>query len=77
MLKPGGRFLLGMPAVNTMMELGFRAIGFKDINERHVTTPRAVASAFDRAGLRVTQHARLRLLPGLPLYFNWLLEKAA
>jgi SAM-dependent methyltransferase len=76
-LKPGGRFLLGMPAVNTMMELGFRAIGFKTINETHVTTPRAVASAFDRAGLRVTGHARLRLLPGLPLYFNWLLEKSA
>jgi len=76
-LKPGGRFLLGMPAVNSIMELGFRAIGFKNINERHVTTPRAVSSAFDRAGLRVTQHERLRLLPGLPLYFNWLLEKAA
>jgi SAM-dependent methyltransferase len=76
-LKPGGRFLLGMPAVNSIMELGFRAIGFKNINERHVTTPQAVSSAFDRAGLRVTQHERLRLLPGLPLYFNWLLEKAA
>jgi len=76
-LKPGGRFLLGMPAVNTMMELGFRAIGFKGINDHHVTTPRAVASAFDRAGLRVARHARLRLIPGLPLYFNWLLEKAA
>ena len=29
------------------------------------------------ARVRVAQHARLRLLPGLPLYFNWLLEKAA
>ncbi len=76
-LKPGGRFLLGMPAVNTMMEFGFRAIGFKHINESHVTTPRAVVSAFDRAGLRVTQQAPLRLLPGFPLYFNWLLEKTA
>jgi SAM-dependent methyltransferase len=76
-LKPGGRFLLGMPAVNTMMELGFRVIGFKGINDHHVTTPRAVASAFDRAGLRVVEHARLHLIPGLPLYFDWLLEKAA
>jgi SAM-dependent methyltransferase len=75
-LKPGGRFLLGMPAVNTMMELGFRAIGFKGINDHHVTTPRAVASVFDRAGLRVAQHARLCLFPGLPVYFDWLLEKA-
>lgn len=75
-LKPGGRFLLGMPAVNMMMELGFRAIGFKGINDHHVTTPRAVARAFDRAGLRVAQQARLNLIPGLPLYFNWLLERA-
>ncbi len=76
-LKPGGRFLLGMPAVNTMMELGFLAIGFKGINERHVTTPRAVARAFEGAGLRIASHTRLRLIPGLPLYYNWLLEKAA
>ena len=77
MLKPGGRFLLGMPAVNTMMELGFRAIGFKGINDHHVTKPRAVAAAFERTGLRVAQHARLNLIPGLPLYFDWLLEKSA
>jgi len=75
-LKPGGRFLLGMPAVNTMMELGFRAIGFKGINDHHVATPRAVAKAFDGAGLRIAQRAQLRLIPGVPLYFNWLLEKA-
>ena len=74
-LKPGGRFLLGMPAVNTMMALGFRAIGFSGINDHHVTTPRAVARAFNRAGLQIAQYARLRLIPGLPLYFDWLLEK--
>jgi hypothetical protein len=60
-----------------MMELGFRTIGFKGINDHHVTAPRAVASAFDRASLRVTRHALLRLIPGLTLYFNWLLEKTA
>jgi len=76
-LKPGGRFLLGMPAVNTMMELGFRIIGFKGIEDHHITTPKAAASAFDRAGFRVIRQARLRLIPGLPLYFNWLLEKVA
>jgi SAM-dependent methyltransferase len=76
-LNPGGRFLLGMPAVNAMMELGFRIIGFKGIEDHHVTTPQAAASAFDRAGFRVIRHARLRLIPGLPLYFNWLLEKVA
>ena len=76
-LKPGGRFLLGMPAVNTIMELCFRAIGFNGIDDHHVTAPYAVAKAFDRVGLRVVRHARLRLIPGIPLYFVWLLEKAA
>ena len=75
-LKPGGGFLLGMPAANPMMKIGFRAIGFKNAKEHHITTPGAVVGAFDRAGLRVARHAQLRLIPGLPLYFNWLLEKA-
>jgi SAM-dependent methyltransferase len=74
-LKPGGRFLLGMPAVNLIMEAGFLAIGFKGIGDHHVTTPRAVARAFDQAGLRVVQEARLRPIPGVSVYFNWLLEK--
>src|SRR5579885_2462977 len=76
-LKPSGRLLLGMPAVNAMMELGFRAIGFKGIDDYHVTTPRAVAGAFDRVGFRVLRDARLRPLPGISLYFNWLLEKTS
>ena len=76
-LKPRGRFLLGMPAVNAMMELGFCAIGFKGIKDRHVTTPREVSVAFDRVRFRVIQQAQLRLLPGVPVYFNWLLEKEA
>ena len=74
-LRSGGRFLLGMPAVNPIMELGFRTIGFKGINEIHVTTPRAVAGAFGKAGLRVINSGRLHRVPGLPLYFNWLLVK--
>ncbi len=74
-MKPGGSFLLGMPAVNLMMEAGFRAIGFKGIGDHHVTTPQAVADAFDEAGLRVVRKARLHLIPGVPVYFDWLLEK--
>ncbi|MFI5353225.1 MAG: class I SAM-dependent methyltransferase [Candidatus Binatales bacterium] len=75
-LKPEGSFLLGMPAVNLMMEAGFRMIGFKGIGDHHVTTPQAVACAFERVGLRVAREARLRLVPGVSLYFNWLLQKA-
>ena len=74
-LKPGGSFLLGMPAVNSMMEFGFRAIGFRGINDHHVTTPQAVARGFKDAGFKIVNSARLHLAPGLPLYFNWLLEK--
>jgi SAM-dependent methyltransferase len=75
-LRPGGQFLLGMPAVNRMMEAGFRAIGFKGIGHHHVTTPRAVTGSFGKVGLGV---ARARTLDfpfrGVRLYYTWLLEK--
>ncbi|RYZ63787.1 MAG: class I SAM-dependent methyltransferase, partial [Proteobacteria bacterium] len=45
-LKPHGKFLLGMPAVNRAMEWGFRAIGFKGIEDHHITTPADVAKEF-------------------------------
>ena len=75
-VKPGGEFLLGMPAVNKMMEAGFRIIGFKGIEDHHVTTPRAVSGRFVSVGFRVAQK---RTLPaaGVRLYYTWLLEKSA
>ncbi len=75
-LKPGGQFLLGMPSVNRMMEVGFRLIGFKGIEDHHVTTPASVASAFSSAGLRVVRSQTLDF-PTRPirLYYTWLLEK--
>ncbi|MEI8254066.1 MAG: class I SAM-dependent methyltransferase [Deltaproteobacteria bacterium] len=77
-LKPGGLFLLGMPAVNTMMDAGFRAIGFKGIGHHHVTTPAKVAACFASAGLRVVREKRLGLGPAIAsVYYNWLLEKIA
>jgi ubiquinone/menaquinone biosynthesis C-methylase UbiE len=81
-LRPRGAFLLGMPAVNRMMEAGFLAIGFKGINDHHVTTPQQVEESFSRSGFRVVGAARLTLpvplprMPGLPVYYNWLLERA-
>jgi SAM-dependent methyltransferase len=75
-LVPGGRFLLGMPAVNRMMEWGFRAIGFKGIEDHHVTTPRDVARAFALHGFAVARKRYLGLqLDGAALYYTWLLEK--
>lgn len=75
-LRPGGAFLLGMPAVNRFMELSFRAIGFKGIEDHHVTTPQTVAKSFRNAGFSVTASSPLQL-PGLRLYYNWLLERRA
>jgi SAM-dependent methyltransferase len=80
-LRPGGLFLLGMPAVNRLMEAGFLAIGFKGINDHHVTTPAQVEGAFETAGLRLVSKAALDLPLRRPLgarvYYDWLLEKPA
>ena len=78
-LRPGGLFLLGMPAVNKLMEAAFLAIGFKGINDHHVTTPRQVEQAFEMAGLLRLRSAVLdlpfRAPLGLRVYYDWLLEK--
>lgn len=78
-MKPGGLFLLGMPSVNKMMEAGFQLIGFKGIEDHHVTTPETVSRAFGAAGLRVVSRTHLDFPAprplGLRLYHNWLLEK--
>ena len=78
-LRPGGLFLLGMPSVNRLMEAGFIAIGFKGINDHHVTRPIDIERAWPGVGF--TQRAADFLdLPGSPpfglrLYYDWLLEK--
>lgn len=75
-LKPGASFLLGMPAVNRMMELGFLAIGFKGIDDHHVTRPRDVAKAFGEAGFSLVRVRYLGVpLPDAALYTTWLLER--
>jgi ubiquinone/menaquinone biosynthesis C-methylase UbiE len=76
-LRPGGLFLLGMPSVNRLMEVGFLAIGFKGIEDHHVTTPAAVAKSFGKTGFRVAKRKVFSFpVPGLRLYYNWLLERA-
>jgi ubiquinone/menaquinone biosynthesis C-methylase UbiE len=74
--EPGGHFLLGMPAVNKMMDWGFRAIGFKGIDDHHVTTPQDVARVFAKHGFRVIGKRFLGLQrEGAALYYTWLLQK--
>jgi len=43
-LAADGRLLIGMPSVNPTMELGFRLIGFKGIEDHHVTTAAGVVT---------------------------------
>lgn len=78
-LEPGGLLLLGMPSVNRSMELGFRLIGFKGIEDHHVTAPAQVAQAFEGVGLDALATGHLDLPgprpAGLRLYHNWLLRK--
>jgi len=79
-LRPGALFLLGMPSVNRLMEAAFLAIGFKGIDDHHITTPAAVAARFDAAGFRVARSTGLDVLRpplGMRLYHNWLLERVA
>jgi ubiquinone/menaquinone biosynthesis C-methylase UbiE len=38
-LKPGGYVVIGMPAVNRFMEYAFQAIGFKGMEDLHITPP--------------------------------------
>ena len=80
-LRPGGLFLIGMPAVNKAMEIGFSAIGFRGIDHHHITTPAQVAACFEGEGFRTARTAHLDLPLARPLgmrvYYNWLLEKRA
>ncbi len=78
-LRPSGLFLLGMPSVNKLMEAGFFAIGFKGINDLHITRPADITLSIASAGFnRVAESYLDYPLPvpfGLRLYHNWLLEK--
>jgi len=80
-LKPKGLFLIGMPSVNRLMEAGFLAIGYKGINDSHITRPADVEGAMQQVGFnRVSSNYLDFPLPfplGLRLYYNWLLEKSA
>lgn len=74
----GGYLLLGMPAVNRFMEAAFQAIGFRNINDYHVTSPKDVWTLINRQAERwEVQHRKLpRMAPfGSALYHTFLLRK--
>lgn len=72
-LRPGGRFLLGMPAVNRTMTKLFDAIGYRNIDDDHVTTPDDVAAQLEAHGLGKLKERRMGGGPAY-LYRVWLLE---
>jgi 2-polyprenyl-3-methyl-5-hydroxy-6-metoxy-1,4-benzoquinol methylase len=77
-LRPGGVAVLGMPAVNRFMEYAFLAIGFKGIEDHHITTPAAVWRLITSQPRR--WKAARRSLPGavpfgMALYHTFRLEK--
>lgn len=74
----GGYLLLGMPAVNRFMEVAFQAIGFKNITDHHVTSPKEVWTLISRQADRwEVQHRKLpQAAPfGAALYHTFLLRK--
>jgi SAM-dependent methyltransferase len=47
-LHKGGTLIAGYPMVNRLMGAGFRAIGFPNIEDHHVATPRDIERALGR-----------------------------
>jgi SAM-dependent methyltransferase len=77
-LRPGGTAVLGMPAVNRLMEVAFLSIGFKGIQDHHITTPTQVWRLIESRPN--TWRAKRRSLPGgapfsLALYHDFCLTK--
>jgi len=60
-LAPGGTLVTGYPMVNRLMRGLFRAIGFANIDDHHVTTPAEI----DRALRRVLRPVARKALPPL------------
>ena len=78
-VKPGGRIVIGMPAVNRFMEHAFQAIGFKGIEDHHITPPLQVMRIVQEQPERWTMSRRSLpggLPPGMALYTTFLLRKA-
>lgn len=75
-LRPGGQLLIGMPKVDKKMKYLFKAIGFKNIDDFHITNHRQVRNA---AKKHFNLQASRKLPNFLPefcaLYFNMLFVK--
>jgi SAM-dependent methyltransferase len=68
-LAPGGTLVVGYPMVNRMMTRLFQLIGFGNIDDHHVTAPRAIHRALGRVLRPVARKALPAFAPvSLALY---------
>jgi 2-polyprenyl-3-methyl-5-hydroxy-6-metoxy-1,4-benzoquinol methylase len=75
-LKPGGKLLVGMPRVDKGMIGLFRFIGFKDIDQHHVSNHSDFIKSAKVYFNPVKSNSMFTYLPeSLGLYFNMLFEK--
>lgn len=63
-LAPGGTLVTGYPMVSRLMTRAFEAIGYRGIDDHHVTAPAAIAAALGRA---LTPVRRAAFPPGAPV----------
>lgn len=77
-LRNGGHLLVGMPRVDELMAKFFKFIGYKNINDHHVTSFKKFLSIADRHFTVKKQSRMPSFLPAaFGLYFTVLLEKRA
>jgi SAM-dependent methyltransferase len=63
-LAPGGTLVTGYPMVSRLMTRGFELIGFRGIDDHHVTPPARIAAALARV---LTPRARVAFPPLAPV----------
>ncbi len=78
LLRPGGELLVGMPRVDKLMEVLFPLLGYRNIQDHHVTTYQEFLAAA-RDHLRLVTFATMpRWTPAWAgLYYGMLLKKSA
>jgi hypothetical protein len=75
-LKPGGKLLVGMPRVDKNMEKLFTFIGYKNIEQFHVSTHIDLMKSATKYFALKKRNRLFGFLPEkLGLYFNMLFEK--
>jgi SAM-dependent methyltransferase len=63
-LAPGGTLVTGYPMVSPLMSRAFSLIGFRGIDDHHVTAPAAISAALERV---LARRGRAAFPPGAPV----------